>query len=231
MPVSSMAGVSQTSVDELRARRDALPRRRASAACCCSAFPTTRTTKGPSAWDEQGPVQQAVRALKRELPQLVVITDVCMCEYTVHGHCGVLANGEVDNDAHARAARARGGVACAGGRGHRGAERHDGRSRRRDSCARSTRRGSRSTSILSYAAKFAATFYGPFREAAESTPQSGDRRGYQMDAAQRRRSAARDLAGHRGGRRHGDGEAGGSVPRRHRAREGARRATRSPRTR
>jgi porphobilinogen synthase len=127
-------------------------------------------------------VQQVVRALKRELPQLVVITDVCMCEYTSHGHCGVLVNGEVDNDRTldllAREALSH---AQAGADIVAPSDMMDGRV----GAIRAALDGAgyAQTSILSYAAKFASTYYGPFREAAESTPQSGDRRGYQMDAA------------------------------------------------
>jgi porphobilinogen synthase len=180
-PVASMAGVAQTSVDEML--RDATAAaERGVGGVLLFGIPEHKDAIGSSAWDDEGPVQQAVRALKREVPQLVVITDVCMCEYTDHGHCGVFVDGEVDNDkslellarealSHARAGAdivapsdmmdGRVGVI----RGALDEEGHGG------------------TSILSYAAKFASAYYGPFREAAESTPQSGDRRGYQMDAA------------------------------------------------
>ena len=115
-----------------------------------------------------------------------MVTDVCLCEYTSHGHCGVVEGGEVQNDptlellarmavSHARAGRARGG-----------ALRHDGRPRGRDPAGRSTRDGFADVAILSYAAKYASAFYGPFREAADSAPQFGDRRGYQMDPANAR---------------------------------------------
>src|SRR5947209_5185253 len=97
-PISSMPGVSQTSVDEML--KDA---REAAAlgigGVLLFGIPDHKDDEGSSAWDDKGPVQEAVRALKRELPQLVVITDVCMCEYTSHGHCGVLVDGQVDNDA------------------------------------------------------------------------------------------------------------------------------------
>ncbi|MBK5189461.1 MAG: porphobilinogen synthase, partial [Gemmatimonadaceae bacterium] len=135
-----------------------------------------------SAWDDKGPVPTAVRALKERFPRLVVITDVCMCEYTDHGHCGVLRDGEVDNDATlellARAALAH---AAAGADIVAPSDMMDGRVgaiRRALDEQKLT-----NTAILAYAAKYASAFYGPFREAAESTPQSGDRRGYQMDAA------------------------------------------------
>jgi porphobilinogen synthase len=127
-------------------------------------------------------VQEAVRALKRETPRLVVITDVCMCEYTDHGHCGVLKEGDVDNDATLELlskealSHARAGADIVAP-----SDMMDGRVR----AIRETLDGAGfdRTPILSYAAKFASGCYGPFREAAESTPQSGDRRGYQMDSA------------------------------------------------
>jgi porphobilinogen synthase len=127
-------------------------------------------------------VQSAVRALKRELPDLVVITDVCLCEYTDHGHCGVLRAGEVDNDATlpllARAALSH---AQAGADMVAPSDMMDGRVEairlELDS------HGLSSTAIMSYAVKFASAFYGPFRDAAESAPRQGDRRSYQMDPA------------------------------------------------
>ena len=181
MPVSSMVGVAQTSVDELV--RDATAAAEAGVGgVLLFGIPEQKDDEGSSAWDEQGPVQQAVRALKRELPQLVVITDVCMCEYTSHGHCGVLVNGEVDNDRTLELlAREALSHAQAGADIVAPSDMMDGRV----GAIRSVldEAGHAQTSILSYAAKFASTYYGPFREAAESTPQSGDRRGYQMDGA------------------------------------------------
>jgi porphobilinogen synthase len=181
VPVSSMVGVSQTSVDELV--RDATAAAEAGVGgVLLFGIPDHKDEEGSSAWDEQGPVQQAVRALKRELPQLVVITDVCMCEYTSHGHCGVLIDGEVDNDRTldllAREALSH---AQAGADIVAPSDMMDGRVGAIREALDGA--GQAQTSILSYAAKFASTYYGPFREAAESTPQSGDRRGYQMDAA------------------------------------------------
>ena len=181
VPVSSMVGVSQTSVDELV--RDATAAAEAGVGgVLLFGIPEHKDDEGSGAWDEQGPVQQAVRALKRELPQLVVITDVCMCEYTSHGHCGVLVNGEVDNDRTLELlAREALSHAQAGADIVAPSDMMDGRVGAIRSALDGA--GHAQTSILSYAAKFASTFYGPFREAAESTPQSGDRRGYQMDAA------------------------------------------------
>jgi porphobilinogen synthase len=180
-PVSSMPGVNQTSVDELlvdaRAAADA-----GVGGVLLFGLPDHKEAEGRGAWDDQGPVQQAVRALKAELPQLVVITDVCMCEYTDHGHCGILRNGDVDNDATlALLVRESLSHARAGADVVAPSDMMDGRvgAIRRALDAE----GFDQTAILSYAAKFASAFYGPFREAAESTPQSGDRRGYQMDVA------------------------------------------------
>jgi porphobilinogen synthase len=180
-PVGSMPGVQQTSVDELL--RDAeeayglgIP------AVLLFGIPETKDERGSSGWAEDGVVQRAVRALKEELPELVVITDVCLCEYTTHGHCGVIRDGAVANDETldllARQALSH---AAAGADIVAPSDMMDGR-------IGTIRRaldddGFADTIILSYAAKFASAFYGPFREAAESTPQFGDRRGYQMDPA------------------------------------------------
>jgi porphobilinogen synthase len=121
-----------------------------------------------------------VRELKRELPQLVVSTDVCMCEYTSHGHCGVLVDGDVDNDATLELlSREALSHARAGADVVAPSDMMDGRV----AAIRRTLDGAgfQGTAIMAYSAKFAGAFYGPFREAAESTPQTGDRRGYQMD--------------------------------------------------
>jgi len=125
-------------------------------------------------------VQSAVRALKQEVPHLVVITDVCMCEYTDHGHCGVLKDGDVDNDATlALLSRSALSHARAGADMVAPSDMMDGRVQ----AIRATLDGEGldGVSILSYAAKYASAYYGPFREAAESAPKTGDRRGYQMD--------------------------------------------------
>ena len=180
-PVSSMPGVSQTSVDEML--RDAEAAAKAGVGgVLLFGIPEVKDATGSGAWDDEGAVQQAVRALKQELPQLVVITDVCLCEYTDHGHCGVLANGDVDNDktlellAREAVSHARAGADIVAP-----SDMMDGRV----GAIRSALDGEgfTGTAILSYAAKFASAYYGPFREAAESAPQSGDRRGYQMDVA------------------------------------------------
>ena len=180
-PVSSMAGVAQTSVDEL-VRDATAAAEQGVGGVLLFGIPEHKDETGSSAWDDEGPVQAAIRALKREVPQLVVITDVCMCEYTSHGHCGVLVNGEVDNDltlellAREALSHARAGVDIVAP-----SDMMDGRVGVIRSALDDA--GFESTAILSYAAKFASAYYGPFREAAESMPQSGDRRGYQMDVA------------------------------------------------
>jgi porphobilinogen synthase len=180
-PESSMAGVAHTSVDEL-VRDATAAAEQGVGGVLLFGIPEHKDETGSGAWDDAGPVQEAVRALKRELPQIVVITDVCMCEYTSHGHCGVLVNGEVDNDrtlellAREALSHARAGADIVAP-----SDMMDGRVGVIRTALDDA--GFDNTSILSYAAKFASAYYGPFREAAESTPQSGDRRGYQMDVS------------------------------------------------
>jgi porphobilinogen synthase len=179
--VGSMPGVFQTSVDELVADAQAAAGLGVPAVLLFG-IPAEKDERGSSGHAEDGVVQEAVRALKRTLPDLVVITDVCLCEYTSHGHCGVLRDGDVDNDATLELL-ARQAVSHA----HAGAD-IVAPSDMMDGRVGAIRRaldddGFSDTAILSYAAKYASAFYGPFREAAESTPQSGDRRGYQMDPA------------------------------------------------
>src|SRR3954469_5497618 len=180
-PIEAMPGVAQTSIDEMLV--DA--REAASlgiGGVLLFGIPDTKDAKGSSAWDEKGPVQEAVRALKGERLDLVVITDVCLCEYTDHGHCGVLRDGHVDNDATLELlAKEAVSHARAGADVVAPSDMMDGRV----GVIRAAldKAGFTETPIMSYAAKFAGGFYGPFREAAESAPKSGDRRGYQMDAA------------------------------------------------
>jgi porphobilinogen synthase len=145
-------------------------------------LPDAKDPQGSEAWAEDGAVQEAVRSLKRAFPDLLVITDVCLCEYTSHGHCGVVEQGGVVNDATlpllARAAvsHARAGTDLVAP-----SDMMDGRvGAIREALDEA---GLGETAILSYAAKYASAFYGPFREAAGSTPQFGDRRAYQMDPA------------------------------------------------
>jgi porphobilinogen synthase len=145
-------------------------------------LPESKDEEASGAYDDQGIVQRAIRAIKRHIPDLLVITDVCNCEYTSHGHCGKVVNGEVDNDATLEwlAASALSHVR-AGADMVAPSDMMDGRV----GAIRKTldENGFTSAPILAYAAKFASVFYGPFREAADSTPQFGDRRSYQMDPA------------------------------------------------
>ena len=155
-------------------------------------LPESKDEMASGAYDDNGIVQRAVRAARRAVPKLLVMTDVCNCEYTSHGHCGKIVNGDVDNDATLEwlAASAL-SHAKAGADVVAPSDMMDGRvaaiRRKLDE------NGFQNTPILSYAAKFASVFYGPFREAAESTPQFGDRRSYQMDPANGR-EAMREIA-------------------------------------
>ncbi len=174
-----MPGVNQTSVDEMLRDAEAAAKAKVGGIILFG-VPETKDATGSSAWDEKGAVQLGVSALKKEIPELVVITDVCMCEYTDHGHCGVLKNGQVDNDATLELlSRAALSHARAGADIVAPSDMMDGRVQ----AIRSSLDDAEfpDVSILSYAAKYASAYYGPFREAAESAPQSGDRRGYQMD--------------------------------------------------
>jgi porphobilinogen synthase len=143
------------------------------------------------AWDDDGIVQQALRTLSIEFPDLVLITDVCLCEYTSHGHCGVLRDGEVQNDETLDLlARTAASHVEAGADAVAPSDMMDGR-------VGAIREALPQTPILSYAAKYASAFYGPFREAAGSAPSEGDRKGYQMDPANARealRECELDLA-------------------------------------
>ena len=178
-PVGSMPGVDQTSPDELV--RDV--ERAATAGVggvILFGIPETKDATGSEAWNDEGGVQQAVRLLKEKLPQIAVITDVCMCEYTEHGHCGILEGGEVNNDVTLELlARVSVSHARAGADVIAPSDMMDGRVRAIRSALDDG--GFSSTPILSYAAKYASAYYGPFREAAESAPKQGDRKGYQMD--------------------------------------------------
>jgi porphobilinogen synthase len=193
-PVGSMPGVFQHSVDRLvEACREAAGD--GISAVLLFGLPEHKDAEGSAAWSSDGIVQRAVRALKAALPDLVTIADVCFCEYTDHGHCGVLKGQAVDNDATlVNLARQAVSLAEAGTDIIAPSDMMDGRI----AAVRSALDGAGfgETPILSYAAKFASGFYGPFREAAESTPSFGDRRSYQMDPANGReavREAALDV--------------------------------------
>ncbi|MFQ5689335.1 MAG: porphobilinogen synthase [Gemmatimonadota bacterium] len=180
-PVGSMPGVYRLSPDEvIREAVDAWAE--GVRAVLLFGIPDAKDEEGTEAWAEGGVVQRAVVGLRHACPDLVVITDVCLCEYTSHGHCGVIVDGEVANDATLELlARQALSHARAGADLVAPSDMMDGRvgaiRRALDS------EGFTSTGILSYAAKYASAFYGPFRDAAGSAPSFGDRRGYQMDPA------------------------------------------------
>ena len=178
-PVAAMPGVERFSVDLLAAEAKeiqalGLP------GLILFGIPDAKDARGSGAYDPDGVVQQAIRAIKDATPDLVVIGDVCLCEYTDHGHCGVLEGEQVRNDetlpllAETALSQARAGADIVAP-----SDMMDGRV----AAIRETldAEGFEQTAILSYAAKYASAFYGPFREAAESTPRAGDRRGYQLD--------------------------------------------------
>ncbi len=146
-------------------------------------LPAAKDEEGSGAWDEEGIVQLATRAIKEAHPELLVITDLCLCEYTSHGHCGVLrSDGYVDNDATLELlSRTAVSQARAGADVIAPSDMMDGRVGAIRQALDED--GLTETPILAYSAKFASAFYGPFREAADSTPAFGDRRGYQMDSA------------------------------------------------
>ena len=179
--VSSMPGVFQLSVDEAvkeaaAARADGVP------GVILFGLPSHKDAIGSLAADPEAPVQSAIRALKREVRDLVVMTDVCLCEYTSHGHCGLVEGDEILNDVTVRhLAQAALSHAVAGADFVAPSDMMDGRV----GAIRRTldEHGFDQTGIVSYAAKYCSGFYGPFREAADSTPQFGDRRSHQMDPA------------------------------------------------
>ena len=179
--VSSMPGVHQMSVDEIvnearAAQADGVP------AVLLFGLPEQKDEAGDEAWNPEGPVQSAVRALKKELPDLLVITDVCLCEYTTHGHCGLLDAEEILNDPSVeQLARVALSHAAAGADIVAPSDMMDGRvGRIREALDEA---GFTAIAIMSYAAKYCSAFYGPFREAADSAPAFGDRRSHQMDPA------------------------------------------------
>jgi porphobilinogen synthase len=179
--VGSMPGVYQLSVDEIvkeaaAAKADGVP------GVLLFGLPETKDAIGSGAADPEGPVQNAVRALKRDVPGLLVVTDVCLCEYTSHGHCGILDGEEILNDVTVEElARAAMSHAAAGADIVAPSDMMDGRvGRIREALEHA---GHTNVAIMSYAAKYCSAFYGPFREAADSAPAFGDRRSHQMDPA------------------------------------------------
>lgn len=180
-PISSMPGVNRYSIDKLSTIMDRVKEAKIPAVLLFG-IPTHKDEVGSKTWNDQGVIQQAIRYIKENYPQVAVITDVCFCEYTSHGHCGVLVNEYVDNDltltniqkqvlSHARAGADM--VAPSG---------------MMDGAIAGVRitlddNGFNNMPIMGYTAKYASAFYGPFREAAESAPAFGDRKTYQMDPA------------------------------------------------
>ncbi len=145
-------------------------------------IPEEKDDEGSGAWDEDGIVQRALRELRRRFPELVLVTDVCLCEYTSHGHCGVVREGEIANDATLELlARTAVSHAEAGADAVAPSDMMDGRVGAIRAALDEA--GLEQTPIVAYSAKLASAFYGPFREAAESAPAFGDRRGYQLDPA------------------------------------------------
>ncbi len=193
--VPSMPGVFRLSVDELVREAEEVARCQIPAVLLFG-IPERKDAVGSEAYDENGIIQRAVRAIKQAVPELCVITDVCLCEYTSHGHCGILRespNGlEVDNDATLELlAKTAVSHAAAGADMVAPSDMMDGRVKAIREALDA--HGFSFVPIMSYAAKMASAFYGPFREAAESAPQFGDRRGYQMDFANKR-EALREIA-------------------------------------
>lgn len=179
--VSSMPGVFQLSIDET-VRECVEVKNLGISAVILFGIPSHKDEVGSEAYDEAGIVQLTIRAIKKEVPELVVITDVCLCEYTSHGHCGIVRNGEIVNDESIELlAKEALTHAQAGADMVAPSDMFDGRVK----AIRQTldENNFPNIPIMSYAAKYASGFYGPFREAAESTPQFGDRRSHQMDPA------------------------------------------------
>jgi porphobilinogen synthase len=179
--IGSMPGVYQMSVDEIvkeatAAKGDGIP------AVLLFGLPDQKDVTGSASYDPEAPVQMAVRALKKDVPGLLVITDVCLCEYTSHGHCGLVVGDEIENDASVQLlVRAALSHAASGADIVAPSDMMDGRVGAIRSALDES--GYAQTAIMSYAAKYCSAFYGPFREAAESAPAFGDRRSHQMDPA------------------------------------------------
>jgi len=179
--VASMPGVAQLSVDLLVKEAQELANVGVPAVLLFG-VPSKKDERGSEAYARDGIIQQAVRALKDQRPELVVITDVCLCEYTSHGHCGLVERGDVANDPTLELlAKTALSHAEAGADLVAPSDMMDGRVGAIRAALDGA--GHTNTAILSYAAKYASSFYGPFRDAAHSTPQFGDRRSYQMDPA------------------------------------------------
>jgi porphobilinogen synthase len=179
--VSSMPGVFQLSVDEA-VKEAAAAKAEGVPGVLLFGLPEAKDALGSAAFDPEAPVQMAIRALKRAVPDLLVVTDVCLCEYTSHGHCGILVDDEVANDPTVeQLARTALSHAAAGADIVAPSDMMDGRVGRIREALDAA--GFNQVAIMSYAAKYCSAFYGPFREAADSAPAFGDRRSHQMDPA------------------------------------------------
>jgi porphobilinogen synthase len=175
-PNEALPAMGRWSVDELGEEVDGLVRAGVKAVLLFG-IPDDKDDEGSGAWDDDGVVQRALRALRPRFPELVLLTDVCLCEYTSHGHCGVIVGEEVDNDATLELlARTAVSHVEAGADAVCPSDMMDGR-------VAAIREALPEIPIVAYSAKYASAFYGPFREAADSAPSFGDRRGYQMDPA------------------------------------------------
>jgi len=173
-PVTGLDGIAQRSVDEIVREAGELAALGVRAVLLFG-IPEEKDEEGSGAWEDGGIVQRALRALRAEVPGVTLVTDVCLCEYTSHGHCGVLRDGEVENDETLELlARTAVSHVEAGADVVAPSDMMDGR-------VGAIREALPQTPIIAYAAKYASAFYGPFREVAESAPSYGDRRGYQMD--------------------------------------------------
>jgi len=180
-PNAELPALGRFSVDDVALEGEALARLGVRGVLLFG-IPDEKDEEGSGAWADEGVVQQAVRALRSTAPELVLLTDVCLCEYTSHGHCGLIRDGEVDNDSSLELlARTAVSHVEAGADAVCPSDMMDGRV----GALRQTLddAGHEQTPIVAYSAKYASAFYGPFREAADSAPAFGDRRGYQMDPA------------------------------------------------
>jgi porphobilinogen synthase len=181
VPIASMPGQYQWPLEALAAQAEVLASQRIGGVILFG-IPAHKDEVGSAAYDEQGVIQRAIRQIKAAVPDLVVVTDVCLCEYTSHGHCGVVRDGDVLNDETLELlAREATSHVDAGADVVAPSDMMDGRVAAIRAALDA--RGYTSVPIMAYSAKYASAFYGPFREAAESAPQFGDRRSYQMDPA------------------------------------------------
>src|SRR5512147_2955489 len=181
--ISSMPGIYQQSIEHIVAEAQEVHELGVPAVILFG-IPETKDAVGSDAYCDTGIIQETIRALKKQVPGLAVITDVCMCEYTDHGHCGIIKDGDVDNDATLELlAQEALSHAQAGADMVAPSDMMDGRVMAIREILDNN--GFANIPLMSYAVKYASGYYGPFREAAESTPQFGDRRSYQMDPANR----------------------------------------------